>query len=719
MSASSPSPAASHRWRFFRSGGFDQVRLESADDLCHLAELDQKLWAALACPVSGLALDQRTLEMLDSDGDGRIRAPELLAATQWACGLLRDPAALARREPALPLTAINADTPEGAQLLASARQILAQLGKPEAQTISVEDAADTAYIFATLRFNGDGVVPPTAAAEDAALAQAMEDIMACAGTDDDRSGAPGLGVARITAFFDEARAHAAWLAAASGDALPLGADTAAAYAAYQAVQDKIEDYFQRCRLAAYDTRAAAVLNPGEAQYQALAGRNLATVPEEAAAFPLAAVAAGKPLPLTTGVNPAWSDAIATFARAVALPLAGAGEELSEAQWRAIRSRLAAHAAWQAAKPVTHAETLGVERLRALLDDGVEARLLALVERDVAAKPIADAISGVERLARCHRDLFTLLNNFVSFRDFYTPGLTGIFQAGTLYIDGRACTLCLQVGDSAAHASLATLGRMYLLYCNCVRRGSGETMTIAAAVTAGDSDNLMAGRNGVFYDRSGRDWDATIVKLIEHPISIRQAFWTPYKKVGRMIGQQMEKFAAAREQAAQTDAAVRLMGLEKSATEAKPAAPAVPPAPAFDAGKFAGIFAAIGLALGAIGTAIASVVTGFFALSWWQMPLAVGGLLLLISGPSILMAWLKLRQRNLGPLLDASGWAVNTRALINIPFGGSLTQMATLPPGAQRAFSDPYLEKKRPLWPWVLLGALLAAALAWRQGWLPW
>ena len=33
-------------------------------------------------------------------------------------------------------------------------------------------------------------------------------------------------------------------------------------------------------------------------------------------------------------------------------------------------------------------------------------------------------------------------------------------------------------------------------------------------------------------------------------------------------------------------------------------------------------------------------------------------MLAISGPSMLIAWLKLRQRNIGPILDANGWAVN-------------------------------------------------------------
>jgi len=85
-------PHTAHRWRFFRSGGFDQVRIDQPDDLLHLAELDQKLWAVLACPTSGLEFDSRTLQLIDADGDGRIRVPELLAAVRWVCERLADPA---------------------------------------------------------------------------------------------------------------------------------------------------------------------------------------------------------------------------------------------------------------------------------------------------------------------------------------------------------------------------------------------------------------------------------------------------------------------------------------------------------------------------------------------------------------------------------------------------------------------------------------------------
>src|SRR3954453_6955428 len=72
-----------HRWSFFRAGGFDQVRLDTGADFAALHELDPKLWVALSCPVTGLEVPAHTLELLDTDKDGRVRLPEVLAAVKW------------------------------------------------------------------------------------------------------------------------------------------------------------------------------------------------------------------------------------------------------------------------------------------------------------------------------------------------------------------------------------------------------------------------------------------------------------------------------------------------------------------------------------------------------------------------------------------------------------------------------------------------------------
>ena len=198
-----------HHWRFVRSGGFDQVRIETAADFLALDQLDQKLWAVLACPVKGLECDERTLALIDVDGDGRIRVPELIAAVRWTCSALKNPEDLRKRSPALPLAAIQDATEPGAAILASARQVLADLGRPEANSITIEDVADTARIFSKTRFNGDDIIP-VEAADEAFLQEVIKDIMACLGADLDRSGLPGVSQERVDRFFAAAEAHDAW-----------------------------------------------------------------------------------------------------------------------------------------------------------------------------------------------------------------------------------------------------------------------------------------------------------------------------------------------------------------------------------------------------------------------------------------------------------------------------------------------------------------------------
>jgi hypothetical protein len=108
-----------HTWHFFRSGGVDQVRLESADDLRNLASLDPKLWIALACPVAGLDVEERTMALVDTDKDGRVRLPEILAAVAFVCERLKDPSEILREPAPLSLGSI-ADSAAGKALTAAA-----------------------------------------------------------------------------------------------------------------------------------------------------------------------------------------------------------------------------------------------------------------------------------------------------------------------------------------------------------------------------------------------------------------------------------------------------------------------------------------------------------------------------------------------------------------------------------------------------------------------
>lgn len=696
--AASPRP---HSWKFYRAGGLEQVALETAADLLALPELDRKLWVALSCPVKGLELDEKTLALIDRDNDGRIRVPELLAAVQWAAVRLKDPADLLRPQADLPLDAI-ADTAEGNSLVVSARRILSRLGRADTPTITVADAADTARIFAASPLNGDGVITPDAT-DDAPTQALIKDIMACSGSEVDRTGVAGVTAAIVDRFFAEVAAHLAWVEqSARSEIAILGEATGAALQAIQAVRAKVDDYFVRCALAAFDARSVAALNRAEADYLAIAASELTSDADAIAAFPLARIEADRPLPLLAETNPAWAPALRALHAAAVAPVFGPGKTaLTAAEWKELVARFAAYETWLGSKAGSAVEKLGLARLRALANGPERAALTALVAQDKALEAEFNGISDVERLVRYRRDLATLLRNFVNFADFYSRERPATFQAGMLYLDARSTELCIRVDGPSP---LAAMSRLCIAYCACTR--AGATMTIAAGFTQGDSDYLFVGRRGVFYDRAGRDWDAVITQLIDNPISIRQAFFSPYKKFVRFVEEQVAKRAAA----AEADASGKIATAAESTANLDKAKPAAPPKK-IDVGTVA----ALGVAVGGITAAFGALLGAFLGLGFW-MPLGILGLILAISGPSMLVAALKLRQRTLGPILESSGWAVNGRVKINIPLGTALTRVAALPPGARRSLEDPYEDRegrrrRRRLIALVVLLSLAVAATA--------
>ena len=513
-----------HTWTYANIGGNTRVIIKNGKDIQHLAELDEKLWTVLACPVSGLEIPEESLKCMDTDADAKIHVTDVVATAEWLCKVLRDP------------------------------QVLFE-GKP---SLALEDIVDEGLSAVASPLAVDGVVT-------------LQDVKAA------------IAGATITA-----------------QAIPEAPYAADVMAAYKACQEAYAQYFQTAKL------------------QAL---GLATLPADAAV-----------------------------------------PGLTEEQFTEMGKKIAEYEAGKAAAESANAA--------------------ALAATQAQYKPL-------EKLLLLCRDYVTLLHNFVSFQDFYAKrgkALLGrgnadespwaIFQAGTLVIDQRACNLCLKVSDMGKHNTQAADSGMYLIYCNCKHQASGQTMQIVAAMTVGDIRNLKVGKNALFYDRQGRDWEAEVVKIIDNPISIGQAFWSPYRKLGDWVSGLITKSAAEKEKKSFADLTTKLQTPPAAGQAAQPAQPAP-----FDIAKFAGIFAAIGMAVGYIGAFFTSLATGVKDIAlyaWWALPVAIISLFLVISGPSMVLAWMKLRKRNLAPLLNANGWAVNADAIVNVLFGNTLTEQAQYP-----------------------------------------
>ena len=687
-----------YKWEFVNLGGSSRVRINSGEDIAHLPELDPKMWTVLSCPVTGLEIDDKSLAYMDVDGDGKIRVNDVIATSTWITGLLKDDDLLLEGKDSIDIENIDQGSEAGRKLYSSAKQILANLGK-EGSVISISDTADVAAIFAKTRFNGDGIVTE-ATAEDADDKAAIAAAVASLGGVADRSGATGVDAAMVEAFYKALADYVAWQEAAVE--APFGDKTDAVIEAYNALDAKVKDFFMRSKLAAFSPDSTASLDVQTSSIQAISAENLTGKTEEIASYPIARINGKPEIDLSAPVNPAWSAKFG-LVKEVALK---DKKVLTEADWAELGAMFAAYTAWKGAKAGASVEALGLDAVKDILAKDRKAAILDLIAQDAALAEEAANIANVDKFLYVFRDFYRLLRNFVTLDDFYTKDrkVSAIFQSGRLIIDQRECRFCMKVADMAKHTASAATSGMFLVYCDCTTKAKAGKLSIVAAVTVGDIGDLIVGKNAIYYDNDGVEWDAVITKIIDNPISVAQAFWSPYRRMAKAVENLINKSAADKDAKIMADATAKLNAVPAAGTAGAAAAPAQP----FDIGKFAGIFAAFGMALGSLGTALTKIFGGVLNMPPHKTILALLAIILVISGPAMVMAWMKLRRRNIAPLLNANGWAVNAASKISIPFGETLTDAAKYP---KLKLKDPYAKKGLATWKkWVISFSALVVAV---------
>jgi len=702
-----------YKWEFTNIGGASRVKITTGEDIAHLDELDPKMWTVLSCPVTGLEIDEKSLAYIDADADGKIRVADVIATSQWLSGAVKNLDVLVEETDSIDIEHLDQENAAGQKLYKSAKQILENLGK-EGTVISLADTKDIAAIFAKTRFNGDGIITE-ASTDDADEKAAIAAAVAAFGGVADRSGAAGINAEMIENFYKALAEYAAWQAAVVE--APFGDKTDAAIAAYNALDAKVKDFFMRSKLAAFSPDSAAALDVQTASIASISADNLTGKTDEIAAYPIARITGKPEIDLTAQVNPAWS---AQFDLIKTVALEGK-TVLTEADWAAVGTQFAAYTGWKAAKAGAAVEALGLDAVKKFIEQDKKAALLDLVAQDAALAEEAANIDMVDKFLHILRDFYRLVRNFVTLHDFYDKDrkVSAIFQSGRLIIDQRECRLCMKVSDMGKHNASAATSGMFLVYCDCTTKTKPGKLTIVAAVTVGEIGDLIVGKNAVYYDNAGLEWDAVITKIVDNPISVAQAFWSPYRRMAKTVENLINKSAADKDAKMMADATAKINAAPAAlpaGTDPKAAPAAAPP---FDIAKFAGIFAAIGMALGMIGSALVSIFKGLKAMAWWKLILVFVAIMLVISGPAMVIAWLKLRRRNIAPLLNANGWAVNAASKISIPFGETLTDAAKYP---KMKLTDPYA--KAGLAPWKkwlisLSAVIVAVGVLWIFNLLAW
>ena len=700
-----PTETGSGAATFRRYGRSYHLKIETAEDLEHVAELDEAHWVATNAPISTINCDGTFLKLLDTDANGRIMCYEVRAGIRWLLGVLRDRTGITGRSRTLRLDALDTTGQESARINVAARKILRNLDRRDATEITLDQVRQIKANVESTPVSEAGVVLPEAGKDDE-IKQFIADVISAVGGILHPGGAQGLAEAQLEQFLKEAAAYLEWheqgqilSGESKTDIMPFGPETAPAYAALTSMRGKIDQYFAQCEAAAFDEGLVQRMGWTEDELKGLDFDDPAVIEEVLRKAPLTRARPSRELSFDDQINPYYAQRLDDFRRLAADPVLGEGaSSLTVAQWQQIKAAFAAHKAWAESDPQTNVGKLGLEKLRAYLDDRFAAAVRALAAESAETAFVLDNVRLTEKVILYQAQMIDFVNNFVSFPHLYDAVSRATFEMGTLVMDGRRFSFAVRVENRAKHAAVAKSSNIYVLYAEVAPAG-GPKYEVAVPATSGGKGNLCVGKRGVFSDIHGKESDAVIVQIIENPIALREALVSPFIRLGRLVTGKIESITSSAEEKFDSGAAA---ALDRVTT-------APPPQPAQRQG-FASSGGAqlmgMGLALAAVGSAVAYVTKTLgetIKENPWHIVAALVGAVLLVMVPTCIVAYLKLRKRDLSAILEGAGWGINARMRLTYTQGRFFTRRPRYPKGARGVH---YF-----LWRCVIVTALLVAICA--------
>ena len=666
--------------RFERVGGSLQPRICTGSDLKKILELDPAQWAVTSIETAKYSCDAEFLAFLDSDHNGKIRVDEVKEAIAWILPRVKDFEGFEKGSQELVFSTLNCDTPEGAAIANSAKFAMKNAGLPDAEKITLAEIRDHKKLISYGLSNGDGVVPPEqVCVEDLSAFAAL--VMSCCGKVQDLSGADGIDSAIVASFVDKAGKYIAWKKMPATDPAIFfkGENTAALYGKFTAVKEKTDEYFRLCQVMALAEGNVNISTPS------LDPLNVDSLDALMKTAPIARATEKEILDLKSKLNPVWKKPLEDFFTAfVPEKTVISGED-----WKNICNEFLPYTKWVTGKPCDNFDSFDEEKLAKLekdLADGMAGKLEELIALDKSSGENVMCFSQVRKLILFQQNLFEFLNNYVSLKELFVLEHSSMLQHGELIMDGRHFSLVTPLAAIAEHKKLASKCNICVMYIETVT-GEGAALkkqSYAVAVTSGDMNNLFVGKCGIFITFDNKVCDAKVVDFIQQPVSFSEALKMPFHKFGELVGRQMDKFFSARSKEVET-------GVTKSFTEAqtfKPGTtppPAKPPVPgklpaAAQTPAVSGSMMLMGGGLGiaAIGSSFAFMAQAMKNVSVWNVLFVFLCIILIFSGPLVIMSLIKLYRRSISSFLEAGGVAINKRMRLTRKMGAIFTREPVVP-----------------------------------------
>ena len=683
-----PSTPQAGKFRFRMIGGGLQLQISKAEDIANVLLLDDALWAMTSVDTDSLRFDRRFLEFVDSDHDGKIRSNEIRDALRFVLENFRDLDGVVRGEEYLSVSSLNPDAPGMAEVIKCAGLLLAGCGKAPDLPLSADDIRESRIVTSFTDRNGDGVIAPGSDLT-AELFQLIQAVIASGRTTLDRSGNDGINLADLESFEAALQRKLALLKAQDEDPAILiyGGKTAELYQLFAGCEALLDGYFLNSAAEEF------LLTAPEKTVRKEFSANLLqpeAVREALASAALAIPAGGGKLDTDAPLNPLYAEKIRRFAASEACAGYLDGSVLPESGYRKIKAAFAPFAQWQQEMAKADGlENFSREELEALaaIPTG---ELKELIASDLSFAPVVSAGETLLKLALFQRYMIALLNNFVSLSELFNPEAPSHLQMGKLVMDGRHFTLAVKVKNPVEHKKIITTSNICVIYVEISRLAAAQPVKqlLAVAVTSGTMRSLFIGKHGVFFDTDGEIYDAVIRDIAEQPVSVKEAFFAPFYRFADFLSKQTEKIFNTRNAEVQKSMTTELNKSQLATAPKVPPAPgakpAVPPAnaPAAPAtgNNISMLLMGGGIGIAALGSSVAFIAKSLQNVSFTTIMAVLTGIVVIFGGPSVIMALIKLFNRDLSRFLESCGCAVNHPMRMSRKMGSIFTFVPRRPAG---------------------------------------
>lgn len=658
-------PAAN--MHFEKLGKIRHLRIRSAQDLRSVLALDEALWVATNAPIATIHGDPTFLQSMDLDRNGRITTHDLQSAIRWTLNLLAETGALEAGVDRLRAQDLSENSPMAERIARGVALVADRRGVEASEPICLADVREVLKQEQALPVSESGVALPSAS-NDPEIRSFIRDVVAVTGGIEHPTGDRGINQPLLESFLQAGRSWLDWLQAGQIEPgrksriMPLGPETPQVYEICSRLASKLDPYFAQCEVLALDEQFQRRMGLTEAELDAYDFDDPSAIKQVLAAAPIARPRPDRTLPLQEGVNPYYTADLEQL-RTVVLPavLDESPDVLSAGQWLEVKAFFEAHRQWCQSRPGGGISQLSAQKVREILQGSLAQKTSELISESVQRAAVLEDLRLTEKLLLNLRYLVELANNLVSFPHLYDPHKRAMLQMGTLVIDGRRLNLAVRVLDRAEHIRVAQTSFMYVLYAQIQCPDEKEPYEVALPVTAGNKGNLCVGKRGVFFDVNGKECDARIVHILEHPISVREALGSPFRRVSQMIVGKIEAITGQAEKnfEARSSGALDQVPGGTQAPGGAPAPPATPP-PTQTQMPSTGMLVGGGLAIAAVTSAIAYISNTLASINYQYILWVLVTALALVLLPIAALALLKLRKRDLSAILEGSGWGINAR-----------------------------------------------------------